>query len=94
MWGRFAETESFTFCSSLNKPVIRDSNFGYKGHLGTDYFRNVKIMSLFSKSCTLFVPFKIAVYKCKKNNYLKILSLLYFVYTQGTVGYEGHMSLA
>ena len=34
----------------LNEPVIRDSYFGYKGQFGTEYVRNVKIMSLFSKT--------------------------------------------
>ena len=49
-------------CSSLNRPVIRDNHIRYKGQFGTEYVRNIEIMSIFSKSCILFVPFKISLF--------------------------------
>ena len=48
---------------SLNKPVIRDSYIGYKGQFGTEYVRNVNIISLFSKPC-IFCPFMTALNLC------------------------------
>ena len=61
--GQIGWDRIISFCCSLNKPVIRDSYFGYKGQFGTEYVRNAQIISLFSKPC-IFFPIYIALYLC------------------------------